>query len=165
MRRIALSGLALALTLGTASLVAAQQAPQGQARQGQGQWQGRGERGQGGRGQKALFKGVKLTDQQKAQIGQIRQKYGEQSRQLRQSLRPAGEQGQAQPGQGERRVRPAFDRNSPQFQQLRSLREQEMREVRALLTPDQQRTFDGNVAQMKARMEKREQKRAERQGK
>lgn len=144
MRRIALSGLAVALALGSASLLAAQQPQQPQAGQGQQQrWQR-----QGGRGEGALLRGITLSAQQKDQVKQIRERYRPQFQQIQQSLRQARQQSGAQ-AQG----RAGFDRNSPQFQQLRSLREQELRDVRAVLTADQQRTFDQNVAQLKQRMD------------
>ncbi len=166
MRRIALSGLALALTLGSASLVAAQQPAQGQARAAQQQHQGR--RGQwdraGRMGRRQLFKGVKLTDQQKAQIKAINEKYRAQARQAREALRPAMQEARADRQKGDTAAaRAIFERNRPQFEQLRKARAQELREIRGVLTADQQKQFDANVAQLKARVEQWQQHRRERQ--
>lgn len=162
MRRIGLGAFAIALTLGAASVASAQQA-QGQREQRQEQHQGRWQREGRRHGERALLKGIKLTDQQKAQLKQIREKYAAQAKELRQSLRPASTQGQAQGQREQRREdRQAF-RNSPEFQRFRALREQELKDVRAVLTPDQQRTFDKNAQEQKARMEKWQQKRQERQ--
>lgn len=165
MRRIALSGLALALTLGTASLVAAQQPAQGQAPAAQQQQQGR--RGQwrnGGRNlRRELFKGVKLTDQQKAQIKAINEKYRAQARQARAALRPAMQEARADRQKGDTAAaRAVFERNRGQFEQLRKQREQELQEIRGVLTPDQRKQFDANAAQLKARMQEWQQHRRER---
>ncbi len=95
MRRIALSGLALALTLGSASLVAAQQPAQGQApaAQQQHQWGRRGQRNGLRNLRRQLFKDVKLTDQQKAQIKAINQKYRAQAHQGTLTLAGSGPDG------------------------------------------------------------------------
>lgn len=155
MRRIALSTLAVALTLGTASIAAAQQptqAPQAQQQraEGQGRWQRQGQHAR-----RALFKGVNLTAQQKEQIKAIHQKYNAQAKPIRDALRPAAQQARADRQKGDQgAARAELERTKPQREQLRSLREQELREVRGVLTPDQQKTFDRNVEQLKARMEK-----------
>ncbi len=165
MRRIALSGLALALTLGTASLVAAQQPAHGQAPTAQQQQQGR--RGQWRNGRRnlrrELFKGVKLTDQQKAQIKAINAKYRAQAKQAREALRPAMQEARADRQKGDTAAaRAVFERNRGQFEQLRKQREQELQEIRAVLTPEQQKQFDANTAQLKARMQQWQQRRRER---
>ena len=163
MRRIALSTLAVALTLGTASIAAAQQptqAPQGQ----QQQWGQRGHwQGQRQRGRRALFRGVNLTDQQKQRIKAINQKYVQQARSIREALRPALQQIRTERQKGDTTAaRAVFEKTRPQRDQLRSLREEELREIRSVLTAEQQKTFDQNVAQLKARMEQRGQHRGQR---
>ena len=167
MRRIAFSGLALALTLGSASLVAAQQPAQGQAPAAQQQHQ-QGRRGQWRNGRRharrQLFKGVKLTAQQKAQIKAINQKYQAQAKQARLALRPAMQEARADRQKGDSAAaRAVFQRNKPEFDRLRAQRQQEQQEIRAVLTPDQQKQFDANVAQLKARMQKWQQHRREHQ--
>ncbi len=156
MRRIALSTLAVALTLGTASIAAAQQPTQPPQGQQQHQWGQRGARWQGmrQRGRRALFKGVKLTDQQKQQIKAINQKYAQQAKPIREALRPAMQQIRADRQKGDSAAaRTAFQQTKSQRDQLRGLREQEMKEIRAVLTPEQQKTFDQNAAQLRQRME------------
>ncbi len=164
MRRIALSGLALALTLGSASLVAAQQPAQGQAPAAQQhEWGRRGHRN-GQRLRKQLFQGIKLTDQQKAQIKAINEKYRAQAKQARAALRPAMQEARADRQKGDTAAaRAVFERNRPQFEQMRKAREQELQEIRAVLTPDQQKQFDANQAQLRARMQEWQQHRRERQ--
>ncbi len=166
MRRIALSGLALALTLGSASLVAAQQPAQGGQAPAAQQQQGR--RGQWRHGRRnmrrQLFKGVKLSEQQKAQIKAINQKYQAQAKQAREALRPAMQEARADRQKGDTAAaRAVFERNRPQFEQMRKAREQELQEIRGVLTPDQQKQFDANVAQLKARMQQWQQHRRDRQ--
>ncbi len=164
MRRVALSTLAVALTLGTASLAAAQQPQQPQAQQQQ-QWGQRGQRWQRGqRGRRALFRGVNLTSQQKDQIKAINQKYAQQARPIREAMRPVMQQIRTDRQKGDSAAaRAAFEQTRSQREQLRSLREQELKEIRAVLTPDQQKTFDQNVAQLKARMEQWQRNRRDRQ--
>ncbi|HEX9106926.1 MAG TPA: Spy/CpxP family protein refolding chaperone, partial [Longimicrobiales bacterium] len=102
MRRIALSTLAVALTLGTASIAAAQQpgqAPQTQQQE-RGQHQGRWQR-EGRHGRRALFKGVKLTNQQKQQLKAINQKYAAQFKSLREAMRPVAQQARADRQKGD----------------------------------------------------------------
>src|SRR5512146_5287 len=135
MRRIALSTLAVALTLGTASIAVAQQpaqAPQAQQQraEGQGRWQR-----QGLHARKALFRGVNLTAQEKQQIKAIHQKYAAQAKPIRDALRPAAQQARTDRQKGDAAgARAEFERTKPQREQLRSLREQELREIRGVLT-------------------------------
>ncbi len=167
MRRVALSTLAVALTLGTASLAAAQQPQQPQAQQQQQQqWGQRGQRWQRGqRGRRALFRGVKLTSQQKDQIKAINQKYAQQFKPIREAMRPVMQQIRTDRQKGDSAAaRAAFAQTRSQREQLRSLRQQELKEIRTVLTPDQQKTFDQNVAQLKARMEQWQRNRQNRQG-
>jgi Spy/CpxP family protein refolding chaperone len=93
-------------------------------------------RGHGGR---ALFRGVDLTEAQKQQIKTIRDKYQPQMRSLREQIRAQRQQS------GAERQRP----DSATLAQVRSLMQRQEGEIRAVLTPDQQKTFDANVAQMR----------------
>ncbi len=111
-----------------------------------------------------LFKGVKLSEQQKAQIKAINQKYQAQAKQAREALRPAMQEARADRQKGDTAAaRAVFERNRPQFEQMRKAREQELQEIRGVLTPDQQKQFDANVAQLKARMQQWQQHRRDRQ--
>ncbi len=168
MRRIGLGGLALALTLGAASFASAQepaQAPQQPQGQQQGQW---GQRGQFQRGRRlgirALFRGVNLTAQQRDQVKAINQKYAEQAKPIREAMRPAMQEMRDARQKGDQNAaRAVFERTKPQREQLQQLRQQELKEVRAVLTPDQQKTFDQNVAQLRQRMEQWRQRGQQRQ--
>ena len=108
--------------------------------------EGRGGRGHGARDQgragKALLKGIKLSDSQKSQIKQIRTKYRDQFK-VQREQRPTG-----QPSDSARGVR---------REQLQQSLQQEMSEIRGVLTVDQRVQFDSNVATVKARMQDRAQ--------
>lgn len=105
----------------------------------------RGERGPRGRGpMRGLFRGITLSDAQKAQARAISEKYRDQMRTQREGW--------------ERSARP----DSARMQQMRSLMERQRSELRGVLTADQQKVFDQNLATMKERMQKRQERRADR---
>lgn len=85
-----------------------------------------------------LFAGIDLTDAQKDQIAKIGDKY----RAEREALRP---QGGAPMGPPDSATRAKMD----------DIRTKSTTEYRAVLTADQQKIFDKNVADLKARMEAR----------
>jgi len=119
------------------------------------QWKARGGKGHGhkamGPGRSAL-RGVKPTDAQKAQIKAIYEKYQPQFKSFRDAMKPAMDEAKAARQRGDTAgVRAAFAKTAGSRQQAQALRAQESAEIRAILTPDQQKTFDANVAQMKAR--------------
>ena len=127
--RMAIAGVAF---LGVASVASAQGTPpQGEEHHG-------GPGGFRGRGSQMLFQGIELTDAQKDQIAKIDAKYKAE----RDALRPAGGQMQGPPDEATR----------TKFNEIRT---KSQAEYRAVLTADQQKIFDKNVADMKARMEAR----------
>lgn len=122
-------------------------------------WKGRADRGQRARGERGLgrsaLRGVKPTDAQKAQIKAIHDKYQTQFKSYRESMKPAMDEAKAARQRGDTAAaRAAFDKTASARQQAMALRSQESAEIRAILTPEQQKTFDANVAQMKARGDK-----------
>jgi Spy/CpxP family protein refolding chaperone len=96
---------------------------------------------------RALFHGIQLTDAQQSQIRAIDEKYRSQRRALHQEIRfrSSGSGSTAIPDMAAR-------------QPMRQLIQQEQVEIRALLSPEQQRKFDQNVAQMRKRAEQRREK-------
>ena len=123
----------------------------------------RGERGHGPRGAKMgrggvkpLFRGIDLTQAQRDQMKVVSEKYGEQFRTLRESLQPDLKAAREARQRGDTAAaRAAWERTNTGRERMRALMEQQRNEVRALLTPDQQKTFDANAAQMRSRLEKR----------
>ena len=117
-------------------------------------WKQRGMKGHGreamGPGRNAL-RGVKPTDAQKAQIKAIHEKYEPQFKSFRDAMKPAMEEAKAARQRGDTAgVRAAFAKTASTREQAQALRAQETAEIRAILTPEQQTTFDANVAQMKS---------------
>jgi len=99
---------------------------------------------------RALFRGIDLSETQRQQIRTIQQRYKTEFDALRAQRRQSGQA-------GERRQRP----DSVTLVQIRTLAERRQGEIRAVLTPDQQKTFDQNLAQLQ---ERRKEMRNERRG-
>ena len=91
-----------------------------------------------------LFRGITLTDAQKAQLRTVGEKYAT----LRQEMRKDG-RGGAQ-GAGERQ-RP----DSATRAKMGELMQRQQADLRAVLTAEQQKTFDQNVAQLRDRVGQR----------
>ena len=133
-----------------------------------GKWNGerRGQRkgGKMGPGRGAL-RGVNPTDAQKAQIKSIHEKYQTQFQSLRTAMKPAMDEAKAARQRGDTTAaRAAFAKTQASRQQAQTLRTQEIAEIRAILTPAQQQTFDANVAEAKAQGDRMRGERGERGG-
>ena len=125
MKAIRIAALAAALCVGMTSVAAAQGTEPPQ--------QGRGG-GMGG----MLLKDINLTDAQKAQVKTIREKYVPQLQELRKASQATG----GPPDEATRT-------------KMMDIQTKQTTEIRAILTADQQATFDKNLAEMKARMANR----------
>ena len=125
MKAIRIATLAAALCVGMTSVAAAQGTEPPQ--------QGRGDR-MGG----MLLKDITLTDAQKEQVKTIREKYVPKQLELRKAVQATG----APPDEATRA-------------KMMELQNQQSTEIRAILTPDQQKTFDHNLHEMKERMDAR----------
>jgi Spy/CpxP family protein refolding chaperone len=125
MKAIRIATLAAALCVGMTSVAAAQGTEPPQ--------QGRGG-GMGG----MLLKDINLTDAQKAQVKTIRDKYVPQLQELRKASQATG----GPPDEATRT-------------KMMDIQTKQTTEIRAILTADQQATFDKNLAEMKARMANR----------
>jgi Spy/CpxP family protein refolding chaperone len=132
MKVIRIATLAAALCVGITSVAAAQGTEPPQQGQGQGEMRRGG--GMGG----LLLKDITLTDAQKAQVKVIREKYAPLQLELRKSVQATGS--------------PADEATRTKMMDLQS---KQAAEIRAVLTADQQATFDKNLAEMKSRMESR----------
>lgn len=130
MKVIRIATLAIALCAGMTSAAAAQGQPE-QNQQGQGEMRRGG--GMGG----MLLKDITLTEAQKAQIKTIREKYLPQQMELRKSIQATG-----------------GPPDEPTRAKMKDLQEKQAAEIRAILTADQQKTFDHNLHEMKERMDR-----------
>ncbi|HZD86111.1 MAG TPA: Spy/CpxP family protein refolding chaperone [Gemmatimonadaceae bacterium] len=130
MKVIRIATLAAALCVGITSAAAAQgtEPPQ----------QGQGEMRRGGGMGGLLLKDINLTDAQKAQVKAIREKYAPLQLELRKSVQATG----SPPDEATRT-------------KMIDLQSKQAAEIRAVLTADQQATFDKNLAEMKSQMESR----------
>jgi Spy/CpxP family protein refolding chaperone len=131
MKAIRIATLAVALCAGMTSVAAAQGQPENQ--------QGQGEMRRGGGMGGMLLKDITLTDAQKAQVKTIREKYLPQQMELRKSAQAVGG-----PPDAATRAK------------MVDLQTKQAAEIRAILTAAQQATFDKNLAEMKARMDARQ---------
>jgi Spy/CpxP family protein refolding chaperone len=130
MKVIRIAALAFAFCAGMTSIAAAQ----GQVEPKE---QGQGEmRRQGGMGG-WLLKDINLTDAQKEKVKVIREKYLPQQLELRKAVQATG----TPPDEATRA-------------KMMKLQQDQADEIRAILTPDQQKTFDHNLHELKERMER-----------
>ncbi len=130
MKVIRIATLAIALCAGMTSVAAAQGQPE--PKEGQGEVRRGG--GMGG----MLLKDITLTDAQKEQIKTIREKYVPKQLELRKAVQATG----GPPDEATRA-------------KMMELQTQQSTEIRAILTADQQKTFDHNLHEMKERMDAR----------
>ena len=101
-------------------------------------------------GMRGAFRGLNLTDAQKSQMKAIHQKYAPQFKPLMESMRPAMTEARSARQRGDTAAaRAAFARTADTRSKVEALRQQERNEVRGILTADQQKAFDANVANRK----------------
>jgi len=95
-----------------------------------------------------LLRGIQLSDAEKARVKEVRGKYREESKALRESLRPAmQDMRQAREKHDSVALKAAWDRTAADRQKLDVLMERERGEIRSALTPEHQTQFDANVKQ------------------
>ncbi len=130
MKAIRIATLAAALCVGMTSVAAAQSTEPPK--------QGQGEMRRGGAMGGMLLKDINLTDAQKEKVKTIREKYLPQQMELRKSAQAVG-----------------GPPDEPTHAKMVDLQNKQAAEIRAILTADQQSTFDKNLAELKARQESR----------
>lgn len=150
-RTLALSAL---MVVGVAGISAAQSATAPRTRADSGSFR-RAEGFRRGREGFALGRDLNLTDAQKAQIKTIRQKYQPQEKALRTQAKPYMDAARAARQKGDTA---GFRSNMQKARQVmqggQSYRTQEMNEIRGVLTPAQQATWDANQKAAAARRAK-----------
>ena len=142
--------LAVATLVSAASFAGAQAPAQQGARHGQHAMQ-RGMR-TGVRAERGLFRGIKLSDAEKAKLKDIHTKYATQARSLREQMKPAMQEARAARQKGDTAAaRAVLTKNKATFDRLAELRKSEQAEVRSALTPENQKLYDANVQQLAKR--------------
>ncbi|HEV8233323.1 MAG TPA: Spy/CpxP family protein refolding chaperone [Gemmatimonadaceae bacterium] len=130
--------LGLALSLGAVGVASAQATQQPQRSE-------QGERGWGRGPGKGLLKGINLTDAQKAKLKELRK--SEHSNASNEQFRKAMADARAARQRGDTAAaRAQMQALRPQMEQAR---ERQVAAMRSILTPDQLKQFDANVAEMK----------------
>ena len=145
-------GLGVAIA-GLSAVASAQNAQRPDSAHRHGRWeQGQQGPGRGGFGPGALLKGITLTDAQKTQLKALRTKAGHDS-----ADRAAQRNAMAKIRDARQRGDTTTAKALMQEARVNMQREQDQRvaQIRTILTPDQQKQLDANVAKMKQRMAQR----------
>lgn len=115
---------------------------------------GPGMRGGRGGGMRMLLEGITLTDAQQTRVDSINRAYGERMRARRELV-----QGGAAPAPGAAggrdAQRPDSAARAARFQEMRREMADHNAAIRAVLTGDQQKTFDANVARVEQMRQQR----------
>jgi Spy/CpxP family protein refolding chaperone len=147
MRKSRVIGFVVATLVSTASLAHAQSSAPSTRHERHAAGQLNGKKGHGG-----LFRGITLSDAEKARIKQIHTKYSPEVKPLRESLRPAMQDARAARQKGDTAgMKAAWDKTAGDRAKLRGVMDRERAEIRTALAPENQRTFDANVKQMEQR--------------
>jgi Spy/CpxP family protein refolding chaperone len=145
MRHIRTALAAAMLVAGSAAIAAAQQTPPASAQGAHGQRMRQGF-GPGMRGQ--LFKGITLSDVEKANIKSVQAKYAPQMKSLRAQFKPQMEAAREARQRGDTAALKTMWQNSAaQREQTKKLLDAERNDLRGALTPENQVKFDANVKQ------------------
>jgi Spy/CpxP family protein refolding chaperone len=156
MNKIQSTIAALALVAATGAVAHAQTTTAPQQRSGaervrsDSTWKRGGPRGMKGGEMRGGFRGVNLSDAQKSQMKAIHAKYEPQAKPLMESMKPAMQNARAARQRGDTAAaRAAFAGTADTRTKLQALRQQERNELRGILTAEQQKTLDANLANRK----------------
>ena len=147
MRKSHVVALAIISIVSSASLAAAQapQAPEA------GRHAMRA-RMQGGRGERGLFRGIALSDAEKTKLKEVRAKYAPERKALHESLKPVMNEVRAARQKGDTAAaRAAWDQAKDGREKAKALMDREQADVRAALSPENQKQFDANVQRLAQR--------------
>jgi Spy/CpxP family protein refolding chaperone len=137
----------LALVFGAATLSAQPPQDQHAHRPGAADSTFRGRRGPGGGPERMLLKGITLTDAQKQQLATLRQQERQQMQGQREAGRSAFEEIRVLRQRGDTAAAKAkMEQLRAQMQQRRA---QQIAALRNVLTPEQRKQLDANVAELK----------------
>jgi Spy/CpxP family protein refolding chaperone len=106
----------------------------------------RGHRGGG------LFKGIKLSDAERAKVKDVHSRYAPENKKLFESMKPAMQEAHALRQKGDTAgARAVMERNKSGRDQFKALQTREQADLRAALTPENQTLFDQNVQKQATR--------------
>jgi Spy/CpxP family protein refolding chaperone len=149
MRKSLVLAFAVASLVSTASFAGAQ-APAAGPQAGR-QAMGRGVEGRRG-GERGALRGLKLSVAEKARVKEIRARQVAENKSLRESLKPAMQEARALRQKGDTAgLRALRDRNKAGRDQLQALQVKQQTEIRAALSPENQKLFDANVQEQAKR--------------
>ena len=151
MRKSRVIGFAVAAILSVGTLAQAQSTTTQPETQRQGT--GRGMRGaRGGPGGGALLRGITLSDVEKSRVRDIHAKHRAEMTSLREAMRPAMQEMRTARQKGDSAtVKAAWDKSAGDRQKLQALVQRQRGEIRAALTPENQKVFDANARQLEQR--------------
>ena len=143
--------LAVATLVSAASFAGAQAPAQQQGARHRQHAMQRGMRA-GARVDRGLFRGIKLSDAEKAKLKNIHTRYATQSKSLREQMKPAMQEARAARQKGDTAAaRAVLAKNKATFDKLAELRKSEQAEVRSALTPENQKLYDANLQRLATR--------------
>lgn len=152
MKHISSAIVAGLLAFGSAAVVSAQapaQTPQAHAEHA-GKW---GKKAGGRHAEGALFRGIQLSDAEKANIKNVNAKYAPQLKAIREQFK-----GQKIAKGDTAAMRQRREANAPKREAMQKLMLAERADLRNALTPANQAKFDANAKQMQERLAKRAEK-------
>ena len=150
---------AAALVFGGAAVAAAQQPTPAQGAQQQ--RSGRAARNERGQFRPAairheLFKGITLSDAEKANVKNVQAKYAPQMKAVREQLKPQTQAAREARQRGDTAALKAmWQKSAAEREQIKTLLDSEKNDLRAALTPANQAKFDANAKQLEQRVAKR----------
>jgi Spy/CpxP family protein refolding chaperone len=140
MRKSRVLALVVASLVSTASFAGAQ-APAAGAHG------GRHAMGPGMEGRRGgALRGLKLSDAEKAKLKEIHTKYAAEGKTLRESMKPVMQEARTLRQKGDTAgLRALWDKNKAGRDQMQALQVRQQADIRAALSPDNQKLFDANV--------------------
>lgn len=152
---------AAALVFGGAVVAAAQQPTPAGAQGAHQQRAGRAARNHRGQFRPAairhqLFRGITLSDAEKANVKNVQTKYASQMKAVREQLKPQIQAAREARQRGDTAaLKSMWQKSAAEREQIQTLLASEKNDLRAALTPENQAKFDANVKQLEQRVAKR----------
>lgn len=150
MRKSRVLALAVASFVSTASFAGAQASAAGT--EGGRPAMDRGIEGRRGGERGRALRGLKLSEAEQAKVKEIHKKYAAEGKTLRDSLKPAMQDARTLRQKGDTAgLRAEWEKNKAARDQMQALQARQQAEIRAALSPENQKLFDANVQERAAR--------------